>query len=219
MLGGGSERLAFDRSGEDTTSICYAFTNGSPDTYFYRSVFMAEYGMLAFPLPEGAPPSATANNISYRREVLLSLGDKLDDLMELDFFCHQFLGKTFKAVSAPRAILAHQTNTYLKDLVVGHFGYARLFANRRLSHENWNLPKRILGILSVPLVVPVLRLKRLFVALRGRSLTRDAVLGLPVILLLYLAGSLGESVGLLLVGEFSARKIVWLELIARREPR
>ena len=212
-------RLAFDRSDEDTTSICYAFTNGSPDTYFYRSVFMAEYGTLAHPLPEGTPPSATANNIAYRRQALLSLGDKLDDLLELDFFCHQFLGEKFKAVTAPRAILAHQTNTYLKDLVVGHFGYARLFANRRLSHEKWNFPKRILGALSVPLLVPLLRLKRLFAALRGRSLTRDAVLGLPVILLLFLAGSIGESVGLLQGGELSAEEIVWLELIAPRESR
>ena len=211
--------LEFERAGPGTTAVCYAFINGSPDTWFYRSVFMAEYGSLAHPLPEGKPPSATANNIAYRRDMLLRLGKRLDDLLELDFFCQQVIGPEFRAVSAPRAIIAHQTNTHLKDLLSGHFGYARLFANRRLRHESWGLPKRLAGALSVPLLVPALRLKRLFMSLRGRSLAGDALLGLPVILLLYLAGSLGEAVGLLSRREFSAKEVVWLELIAPRAAR
>ena len=212
-------RRAFDKADESVMAFCYAFTNGSPDTWFYRSVFMAEYGALAHPLLEGEPPSAAANNIAYRRDTLLALGDKLDSLLELDFFLQKFIGPSFKAAAAPKALLAHQTNTHTRDLVVGHFGFARLFANRRLKHEDWSLPKRILGALSTPILVPALRLKRLFVALRGRRLTRDALLGLPVIAPLYLAGSLGESVGLLLGGEFSARGVVWLELIAPRASR
>ncbi len=212
-------RKAFDRSGKDVNSLCYSFTNGSPDTYFYRSVFMVEYGALAHPLPEGEPPSTTANNIAYRREMLLSLGDRLGDLLEMDFFLQRFLGEGFKAVSAPRAVVAHQTNTGLRDLVVGHFKYAQLFANRRVRHEGWSIPKRILGVISVPFLVPILRLIRLFAAIRGRSLTRDAVLGLPVILLLYISCSLGEAVGLLLGGEVSAKQVIWLELEAPRKLR
>ena len=212
-------RLAFDRSSNDINSVCYAFTNGSPDTYFYRSVFMVEYGALAHPLPEGEPPSTTANNIAYRREMLVSLGDKLDDLLEMDFFLQRFLGDDFKAISAPRAIVSHQTNTRLRDLVAGHFKYAQLFSNRRLRHEAWSIPKRILGVVCVPFMVPILRLMRLFVAIRGRSLARDAVLGLPVILLLYLSCSLGEAAGLLQGGDISARTVIWLELEAPRELR
>lgn len=212
-------RRAFDGSSNDITSVCYAFTNGSPDNYFYRSVFMVEYGALAHPLAEGEPPSTTANNIAYRREMLISLGDKLDDLLEMDFFLQRFLGDAFKAISAPGAIVSHQTNTRLRDLVAGHFKYSQLFANRRLRHESWSIPKRIVGVICVPFVVPVLRLGRLFAAIRGRSLTRDAVLGLPVILLLYLSCSLGEAAGLLRGGAISARPVIWLELEAPRELR
>jgi GT2 family glycosyltransferase len=212
-------KYEFDRSSSAISAVCYAFTNGSPDTYFFRSVFMAEYGTLAHPLPAGEPPSATANNIAYRRNALLALGEKLDDLLELDFFCQKYMAADFKAVSAPRALVAHQTNTHLRDLIAGHFNYARLFSNRRLRHEKWNTPKRILGVFSIPVLVPLLRLKRLFMALRGRSLTCDAVSGLPIILLLYFVGSLGEALGLLEGGEFTAKEVVWLEIIAPRASR
>ena len=44
---------------------------------------MEEYSALAYPLSEGEAPSATANKIDCRLEVLISLGDKLDDRLEL----------------------------------------------------------------------------------------------------------------------------------------
>ncbi len=209
----------FDGGGWDGAAACYAFTNGSPDTYFYRSVFMAEYGALAHPLPEGPAPTSTANNIAYRRDALLALGERLDALLEMDFFLQQFLGRDFRVLSVPGALLAHETNTALRDLMVGHFEYARLFANRRLRHEEWNLPKRILAVMAVPLLVPALRLKRLFSALRGRPSMRDALAGLPVILLLYACGALGEAWGLLRGGELSASRVIWLELSAPRAGR
>lgn len=210
---------AFVRKDRDVAAACYAFTNGSPDTYFYRSVFMAEYGALAHPLPDGPAPTATANNIAYRRDVLLALGERLESLLEMDFFLHRFMGRDFRVLSVPRALLAHQTNTTLRDLMVGHFEYARFFANRRLRHETWNLPKRIVAAMAVPLLVPALRLKRLFSALRGRPLLRDALAGLPVILLLFVCGGFGEAWGLLRSGELSASRLIWLELSAPRAGR
>ncbi len=210
---------AFAGCGKDCTAICYAFTNGSPDTYFYRSVFMTEYGALAHPLSEGPAPTSTANNIAYRRDALLALGTRMDSLLEMDFFLQRVLGRDFRVLSAPAALLAHETNTGLRDLMLGHFEYARLFANRRLSHEQWGLAKRIAGTIAAPLLVPPLRLKRLLFALRGRPSMRDALAGLPVILLLYMCGALGEAWGLLRGGELSASRVIWLELTAPRAGR
>lgn len=207
---------AFARGGKDCTAVCYAFTNGSPDTYFYRSVFMTEYGALAHPLPEGPAPTSTANNIAYRRDALLALGERMDSLLEMDFFLQRVLGRDFRVLAAPTALLAHETNTGLRDLMVGHFEYARLFANRRLSHEGWSLPKRIVGTIAAPVLVPPLRLKRLIFALRGRPSMREALAGLPIILLLYMCGALGEAWGLLRGGELSASRVIWLELTAPR---
>jgi hypothetical protein len=39
-----------------------------------------------YPAENYKDPSATANNIACRRKVLIALGDKLDDLLELDAY-------------------------------------------------------------------------------------------------------------------------------------
>jgi len=212
-------RDAFSSSERSVTSICYAFTNGSPDTWFYRSTFMAEYGALAHPLPPGAAPSSTANNIAYRRDALLTFGSGLDELIEMDFFLQKAMKERFRAETAPAALLAHETNTHFLDLIRGHFLYAQLFASRRVRFERWGLPKRLAGALAVPLLVPLLRLKRLFKALSGRPLMRDAVAGLPVILTLYLSGAFGEAWGLLSRHGPSGAGLVWLELESERASR
>lgn len=212
-------RDAFATRDRSVTCICYAFTNGSPDSYFYRSVFMAEYGALVHPLPAGEAPASTANNIAYRRDALLAFGPDLDALIEMDFFLQKAMKEDFRVETAPRALLAHQTNTHLLDLIPGHFLYARLFASRRVEHERWSLFKRLAGAAVVPVLVPLLRLTRLFRALSDHPLRRDAVAGLPVILTLYLSAAFGEAWGLLCGGKPSAAGLVWLELEAERAAR
>ena len=197
------------------TAVSYAFVNGSPDTYFYRSVFMAEYGALAHPLPEGGAPAMAANNVAYRREALTAFGAGLDALIEIDYFLQKAMGGNFQIAAAPLALLAHQTNRRLRDLVRGHFLYAQLFAHRRLQFERWSLPKRVVAAAAVPLLVPLLRIERLFQALAGGPNVSRAATALPVILILYLAGALGEAWGLL-HGKGPADSLVWLELESER---
>ena len=177
---------------------------------------MAEYGALAHPLPEGKPPSSTANNIAYRRDALLAHGQDLDALLEMDYFLQKAMKDTFRIVTAPRALVAHETNRYPRDLIRGHFLFAQLFANRRLQHEQWSVLKRLAVTPLVPVVVPLLRLKRLFQAVAGRPQLRDTAAGLPVILALYVSGALGEAWGLLRGGRLSAGNMVWFELEAER---
>jgi len=213
-------REAFLRAGPEITAVTYAFTNASPDTYLYRSAFMAEYGNLGDPLPEGPPPSTTANNIAYRRDALLAAGPELDALLEIDFFLQKRMKDRFRCVTAPRAILAHQTNTFLGELIRIHFSYALLFASRRVQHEGWSPGKRFLLAPIVPFAVPLLRLRRLFQAVRGRPpLPAEAGKALPLILLLYCAGGLGEAAGLVRGAGVSGRLLVWMELEAERASR
>ncbi len=205
----------FGRS-PDIDAVSYAFLNGSPDTYFYRSVFTAEYGALADPLREGQSPALAANNVAYRREAILKVGPSLDTLIEVDYFLQKALGNSFRTVTAPQALLAHQTNTYLRDLLRGHFVYAQLFALRRLQFESWSLPKRLAGAAAVPILVPLLRIRRLFHAMAGWPSIVRATAALPMILLLYLAGALGEAWGLLHRQADPAERLIWLELESER---
>jgi hypothetical protein len=197
-------------------AVSYAFLNGSPDTYFYRSAFMAEYGVLAHPIREGIAPAAVSNNIAYRRDVLMAVGPSLDALIEIDYFLHREMGKDFQVATAPRALLSHQTNRRLRDLIQGHFYYARLFAARRLLFERWRPPKRIAAGFAVPILVPLLRIKRLFQVLSTGPHVPSALAALPVILLLYLAGALGETWGLLHRKAASVENLIWLELSSER---
>lgn len=211
---------AFEREEPGVTAIAYAFRNGSPDTYLYRSAFMAEYGALACPLPDGPAPSAAANNIAYRRDALLAVGEALDSLLEMDFFLQKAMGENFRCHAAPQAVLYHQTNAQLGVLVWVHFLYARLFASRRVEHERWSLIRRLAAAPIVPFVVPLLRIRRLFQAVQGRQpLPAEAWKALPVIALLYCAGGLGEAAGLLRSAGVSGRSLVWMELEAERASR
>ncbi len=198
------------------TAVSYAFLNGSPDTYFYRSVFMAEYGALAYPLREDGVPAMAANNVAYRRDALLAVGEGLDALIEIDYFLQKAMGSDFRIAAAPLALLAHQTNRRLRDLLRGHFLYAQLFALRRLQFERWSPLKCVAGAAAVPVLVPLLRVKRLFQALAGGPNVSRAATALPVILTLYFAGALGEAWGLLHREGVPAESLVWLELESER---
>jgi glycosyltransferase involved in cell wall biosynthesis len=204
------------RNAPDMVAVSYSFLNGSPDTYFYRSVFMAEYGALAHPLREGIAPSLVANNVAYRRDPLLAVGTSLGALMEIDYFLQKAMSSDFKITTAPKALLAHQTNRHLGDLLKGHFHYAQLFAVRRVQFEGWSFPKRVVGAAAVPLLVPLLRIKRLFHAVGDPSKAARAAAALPIILLLYFAGALGEAWGLLRLQPDLAERLLWLELESER---
>lgn len=204
------------RESPGITAVSYAFLNGSPDTYFYRSVFMAEYGALAHPFPKGKAPSMASNNVAYRRDALMAAGADLDALIEIDYFLQKAMGRNFRIAAAPRALLAHQTNRRLRDLIRGHYLYAQLFALRRLQFERWGILKRVAAAAAVPVLVPLLRIKRLFQALAGGPNVPRAVAALPVILTLYFAGALGEAWELLHQRLVPAESLAWLELESER---
>jgi hypothetical protein len=82
--------------------------------------------------------------------------------------------------------------------------------------ENWRLLKRIAGAAAVPFLVPLLRIKRLFEAVSGGSNVSRATAALPVILLLYCAGALGEAWGLLFRETNPEKSLIWLELTSER---
>jgi hypothetical protein len=201
------------------TAVSYAFSNGSPDTYFYRSVFMAEYGALAHPLPKGEVPAMAANNVAYRRDALMAVGDRLDSLIEIDFFLQKAMGSSFQILAAPLALVAHQTNRRFFDLIRGHFIYAQIFALRRVRFESWSFPKRLAATAAIPVLVPWLRIRRLYKALAGGPNLAVAIKGFPVILTLYLAGALGEAWGLIRREESPLERLVWLELESERIAR
>jgi hypothetical protein len=197
-------------------AAAYAFTNGSPDTWWYRAVFMVEYGSMAHPLPPTAKGMMAANNVAYRREPLLALGDRLDALLAHDFFLQKELGNALHVVPAPDALVAHQTNALVDELLRGHFEFGRFFGGRRARRENWSRAKRLCATPAAPVLVPWLRLARVVRGLPGRRLWVPFLSALPAYALLYTADALGEAWGYLRGETASDAPLIWLELEAER---
>src|SRR5262245_973276 len=66
-------------------AVGYAFTNANPKSYISRSSMLARYGLFAHPARGGPARFISGNNVSYKRDVVLQLGDRLDTLLDVDF--------------------------------------------------------------------------------------------------------------------------------------
>ena len=113
-------------------AVGYAFENGSPDTYLYRSIFLAEYGHWSHPTRGRRTSRLPGSNVSYKRKILLSLGDQLERLMEIDYHLHESLRKRgLKFYIEPQAVVAHECYLSFRELLYCHFCFSRLQATRR----------------------------------------------------------------------------------------
>jgi hypothetical protein len=200
-------------------AVGYAFTNANPRTYVSRASLVARYGLFMHPARPGPAPLVSGNNVSYRRELLLSFGADLDALLTIDFNLQEVLGKRgFPLLVEGRARAAHQNfSNYLRDTITGHW-YCRLLAARRAQTQSWSMTRRFVHGFGAPLGSPAIRLARLLLSLRGRSeLWGRAVAALPLTVGWYLTDALGESLGYLFgAGEAESQALRW-ELNEARE--
>jgi hypothetical protein len=208
---------AFDN---DVAAVGYSFVNGSRDTYIYRSILAAEYGMWLDLTDSEATTQLPANNIAYRRDVLLAeLGERLEAALEVDFTIHEVLlqrGHTLWI--AADAVVAHQSSSRLGHLLRGHFSFSRQLAVRRIRTQDWGRLHRVSHGVVTPVAVPLLRFLRMWRALRERPRVRRELLGcLPLLSLLLVWAALGESAGCLLGAGSSSVSLATMELRWPRE--
>jgi glycosyltransferase involved in cell wall biosynthesis len=200
-------------------AVGYAFTNANPRTFISRASLVARYGQFMHPARPGPAPLVSGNNVSYRRELLLSFGADLDALLTIDFNLQELLGKRgFPLLVEGRARAAHQNfSNYLRDTITGYW-YCRLLAARRAETQSWSSMRRLVHGFGAPLGSPAIRLARLLLSLRGRpELWGPVVAAVPLTLGWYLTDALGESLGYLLgAGDAESQALRW-ELNEARE--
>ncbi len=206
-----------------SAAVGYAFTNGSPDTFRYRTILFTEYGPWMHPTAGGEVPELSGNNVAYRRDVLLGFGNRLGELLEIDFNLHRLLRARGESLwLAPDAVVAHQSHERLWDLFRGHFVFARLLAVQRADGEGWSGARRLAHALAAPLAVPPLRLVRAWRAVGRQPGGRRRLLSsLPMVAPLYLWASLGESTGCVLGAgragiSFATMELEWPRAARRR---
>ena len=181
-------------------AVSYAFTNGGPDKYLPRSAWIAEYGLWAHPAHSGPAIHLPGNNVAYKRDLLLELEDKLEDIIASDFNVQEYLfQRGLPMYVESRALAAHQSYSSPAKLVYANYAYARLMGAKRAGGQSWSKLRRLIYGLGAPLAVPPLRLFRLAQSLRGRrALWTTFLTSLPVIYLVYLSAATGEAMGYLL---------------------
>ena len=191
-------------------AVGYAFVNANPDSYSSRAGMLARYGLFTLPVEGGPSRYVSGNNISYKRESLLALGEELEALLDIDFNLQEELrarGGTLYVEAA--AVGAHQNYARLSGECQTGRPYCRLLAARRARH--WSAPRKIFYGLLSPMAAPVLRFLRLAVSLRNRRpLWGPFLVASPAIVWMYLSDALGESAGYLWgAGDAEADVLRW----------
>jgi hypothetical protein len=198
-------------------AVGYAISNANPDSRVGRIVHLATYGEWA--APAGGPVTALpGGNVSYRRDVLVSLGSELAELLTADFNLHDRLrARQLTLVVQPAAQVRHESEERYLNALRSSFVYSRALAAKRASLDRWSARTRALVAAKDLLGAPVARLVRLLQA-RPRSSPADRGLAalLPAIVLLLVVSAVGEAVGYLLGEGASAARLLYYEVDAPR---
>ncbi|HUQ20526.1 MAG TPA: glycosyltransferase [Gemmatimonadaceae bacterium] len=198
--------------------IGYAFKSGNPESFVARASLLGRYGNFVHPAHRQQASIVSGNNVSYKRDLLLSFGDALEDLLTIDFNLQEILAKRGVPLFVEsRALAAHEHFTsVVREGITGHH-YCRLLAAKRAQTQSWSWARKVLHGIGAPLGSPVIRMWRLLHGLKGRrALWPSAIRALPVITVEYLFDSVGESLGYLIGAGDAERWALHWELEASR---
>jgi len=199
---------------EPWAAVGYAFTNPHPESYLSRAILASEYGCWEHPTTSRAARVLPCGNVAYKRDLLLSLNDELENLLTPDFVVHErFNSRGLPMYVESEAIVAHDSLVRLRDLFAASFMFCRILASRRVETQRWSGLKRFAYGLATPIIGPPIALWRLFSSRRDTpSGWGTLAIYLPVILVKGVAAALGESVGYLAGAGASETQFVKWEL-------
>lgn len=167
-----------------------AVHNANPDTLVSRADFLVGYGPWCEPIAPGEPDHLPGHNSSYKRDVLLSYGDRLAAMMEAESVLQWDLrSKGQRLYLDPHARLAHVNFSRFKVWTSVQYHAGRVFGGTRAM--DWPIWKRLFYACASPLI-PLVRLKRAWS--QSRRLNGRERVG-PMLLLVLLWGFICDGVG------------------------
>lgn len=168
--------------------------NANPATAVSWANFLLEYGPWTESATRGAAAHLPGHNSSYRRDLLLAYGEKLERLMESETILQWDLRRRgHQLLMEPAARTHHLNFSRFSSSIRLRFNGGRQFASMRSAE--WPPLKRLLYVLGAPLI-PLVRLRR-GAALLFRSRARRRLLPrvLPVLTAMVAIDGFGELVG------------------------
>jgi hypothetical protein len=148
------------------------------------------------------------NNASFKRDLLLAYGDRLDGLLRAEIVLHTQLRRDgHRLLLEPDAKFAHLNDSRFASTCRGFYLFHRCYGPIRAREFGWTAARRLLYVAATP-AIPLYFLVRLLLVLGHRRprLLGAALAGSPWMLGTQLAGAIGQAAGLLFgIGDAEAR--------------
>ncbi|HEX8648027.1 MAG TPA: glycosyltransferase [Thermoleophilaceae bacterium] len=172
--------------------------NANPRSAVSWADFLPGYGPWLDPTPGGPVTYLPGHNSSYKRDLLLELGDDLDPMLNAESVLHWELGaRGHELYLEPRAKTRHFNFSRLPIYLHATFLHARTFAAERARGGRWGTLRRVAYAGAWPLI-PLVRIRRVFRDV-GRAREHGVMPRvLPPVLLGLVVSALGEAAGYLL---------------------
>jgi hypothetical protein len=150
--------------------------------------------------PAGPMERLPWHNTSYKRDLLLRYGDRLEVLLTIESLLHEALrADGHRLYLEPAARTRHLNVSRLQSALPDQYHAGRTFGGIRAREGHWPTRRRLLYVASAPAIPPV-RLWRLLPLLRSPARPTRPPLSrlLPALVGLLVAHTLGETAGYLL---------------------
>jgi hypothetical protein len=182
------------RHREPWAAVGPALLNGNPQTLRSWTNLLIEYGPWLDPVPSGPRDQIPPHNSTYKRDILLAYGERLQGLIEAETVLHWDLRARGHQLYLESAAKTRHFNMSLWSVFVPlRFSVGRLFAQARA--RDWPAGRRILFTLASPLIPFVRFARTLAVVRRCGPQHRLFPRLLPLLFLGFVIDGCGEMVG------------------------
>lgn len=171
--------------------------NANPDTMVSWANLVLEYGPWFEGTGKCEMDNLPGHNSSYDRSILLSYGDNLERMFEVDAVLQRDVAsRGYRLVLEPKAKTRHLNFSLIRASIPMRFHCGRSFAGYRVI--GWSIPKRIGFALGAPLI-PLVRLIRVIRMLRSSERYSWLIPRVvPMLCLAVVTDGLGEMTGYIL---------------------
>jgi hypothetical protein len=194
---------AFEGSWSVVGSI---ITNANTDTATSWVEHFLTYGFHDESAAGGEVTRVPRNNSAFRRDVLMTFGAQLPDILARDGGLLEALQRSgHRFFREPGARMQHLNPSRLGSMLRLRLQSARASADTRARTAGWSPARRILYVAASPLF-PILRLRALWPRLRAHPARAVLPRIAPVLALVLLVDAVGQAIGFALgAGNSAAR--------------
>jgi hypothetical protein len=167
--------------------------NENPERPSSWSNLFIDYAEWLAPVERGLVDHLPGHNTSYKRDLLLGYGDRLEEMLEAEAILHwDPRARGERLLLEPRARVWHRNVTRWRSAVNDHFQHGRCFGAARA--RLWPAPRRALYSAALPLILLV-RLRRIVADFRRTGHGDILPRALPIMFATLLSHAVGESLG------------------------